>query len=420
MPQSARDTSIVTYRAKRDFAATPEPKPPRRSGGKALRFVVQKHDARRLHWDFRLEHDGVLWSWAVPKGPPSTPPTSGWRCGSRTTRSTTPNSTAPSRKATTAPARWRSGTPAPGTPLGDPAADLAAGELKFRLQGKRLSGGFVLVRMKPRGRERAENWLLIKEHDAAEQPGADAAALEARPAPKSRKVPDKAKARRRAAAARRPARHRRRPEARSLAAPEARRRCPGGRRRAGSAAGAARSRQLATLVEEPPGGRRVAQRGEVRRLPPAGPQARPRRAADHPQWPRLVCQAAGHRPRRRPAEARPPAAGRRAGGAAAGWAFVLRRACRRRCPMAATASGLFLYVFDLLHLDGWDLRDCRLADRKAALQPLDRLARRAALQRPPGRRDAARPPPGLRDGAGGHHLQACRRTLSRRPGPATG
>ena len=69
MPQSARDTSIVTYRAKRDFSATPEPKPTRRSGGKALRFVVQKHDARRLHWDFRLEHDGVLWSWAVPKGP---------------------------------------------------------------------------------------------------------------------------------------------------------------------------------------------------------------------------------------------------------------------------------------------------------------------------------------------------------------
>ena len=82
--------------------------------------------------------------------------------------------------------------------------------------------------------------------------------------------------------------------------------------------------------------------------------------------------------------------------------------------------GLFLYLFDLLHLDGWDLRDCRLADRKAALQPLDGWAWRAAVQRPPGRRDAARPPPGLRDGAGGHHLQACRRALPRGPDPRLG
>ena len=55
----------------------------------------------------------------------------------------------------------------------------------------------------------------------------------------------------------------------------------------------------------------------------------------------------------------------------------LRRCCRRRCPTAATA-GLFLYVFDLLHLDGWDLRDCRLTDRKAALQPLATGAVRCA------------------------------------------
>jgi bifunctional non-homologous end joining protein LigD len=74
MPRTstARDTSIRTYRAKRDFSVTREPAPEAhvsKNGGPI--FVVQKHQAQRagLHWDFRLEHGGVLWSWAVRKGP---------------------------------------------------------------------------------------------------------------------------------------------------------------------------------------------------------------------------------------------------------------------------------------------------------------------------------------------------------------
>ena len=67
----ARDTSIRTYRAKRDFSVTSEPPPGSSTGKGAPIFVVQKHAAHRagLHWDFRLEHGGVLWSWAVRKGP---------------------------------------------------------------------------------------------------------------------------------------------------------------------------------------------------------------------------------------------------------------------------------------------------------------------------------------------------------------
>ena len=66
---------LATYRAKRDFAATPEPggAPPPAEEASALRFVVQEHHARRLHWDLRLEHDGVLVSWALPKGVPPDP-----------------------------------------------------------------------------------------------------------------------------------------------------------------------------------------------------------------------------------------------------------------------------------------------------------------------------------------------------------
>ncbi|HYP79745.1 MAG TPA: DNA polymerase ligase N-terminal domain-containing protein, partial [Steroidobacteraceae bacterium] len=66
---ATQDSSLGLYNRKRDFTHTPEPKGVRARAGKALQFVVQKHAARRLHYDFRLEFDGVLKSWAVPKGP---------------------------------------------------------------------------------------------------------------------------------------------------------------------------------------------------------------------------------------------------------------------------------------------------------------------------------------------------------------
>ena len=146
------------YARKRDFARTPEPSGAARRPGAAgsAIFVVQKHAARRLHWDFRLERDGVLWSWAVPRGPSMDP---------RHKRLAVQVEDHPVEYATfegSIPAGnygagavelWDRGH---WTPLGDdPEADLRRGELKFTLDGGRLRGGFVLVRLKPKAGERA-------------------------------------------------------------------------------------------------------------------------------------------------------------------------------------------------------------------------------------------------------------------------
>ena len=180
---ASRDTSIATYRARRDFTVTAEPAPPEAAEGDASAeaiFVVQKHDATRLHWDFRLEHGGVLWSWAVPRGPSLDPHDK--RLAVHVEDHPVPyaefHGTIPEGQYGAGTVEtWDRGT---WRPLGeDAAADLARGELKFELAGTRLHGKFVLIRLKPRPREHAENWLLIKEHDQFEREGIDAAALEA-------------------------------------------------------------------------------------------------------------------------------------------------------------------------------------------------------------------------------------------------
>src|SRR5271166_229778 len=178
------DTSIRAYRAKRDFTASSEPPPSTRRGkAGAPIFVVQKHQAHRagLHWDFRLEHNDVLWSWAVRKGPSMDPAdkriavhVEDHPLDYADFQGTIPDGQYGAGTVET----WDRGT---WEPLVDPDGGLRDGEIKFVLSGQRLHGKFTLVRLKPKPgqRGRQDNWLLIKGHDSEEKPGADAEALEA-------------------------------------------------------------------------------------------------------------------------------------------------------------------------------------------------------------------------------------------------
>ncbi|MBV8476121.1 MAG: hypothetical protein JOZ36_05605 [Acidobacteria bacterium] len=176
---------LEEYRRKRRFEATPEP-PPKIAKNGGNRFVVQMHRATRLHYDFRLEMDGVLKSWAVPKGPSLDPadkrlamqvedhpvsyfdfegiiPEGNYGAGTVMV--------------------WEVGTWQPLSPVpvdgkyvpatGEQAQEmLGKGDLKFRLQGKRLKGDFALVHIKSRrGGSKGNEWLLIKKKDEFAVPG---------------------------------------------------------------------------------------------------------------------------------------------------------------------------------------------------------------------------------------------------------
>jgi bifunctional non-homologous end joining protein LigD len=171
--------ALEEYQRKRRFEETPEPPAKVEKKGKN-RFVVQKHDATRLHYDFRLEMEGVLKSWAVPKGPSLDPadkrlamqvedhpvsyfdfegniPEGNYGAGSVMV--------------------WDVGTWQPLSPVqvegkyvpgteAEAAAMIAKGDLKFRLNGKRLKGDFALVKMKGRRPgSKGNEWLMIKKHD---------------------------------------------------------------------------------------------------------------------------------------------------------------------------------------------------------------------------------------------------------------
>ena len=165
--------ALEEYKRKRDFKQTPEP-PPKLGKGKQRRFVVQKHRATRLHYDFRLEMEGVLKSWAVPKGPSLDP------ADKRLAMQVEDHPVSYFDFEGIIPAGnygagtvmvWDMGT---WEPLGDAAETLMKGDLKFRLDGQKLKGEFALVHIKSRRPDsKGTEWLLIKHRDAYVQPGYD-------------------------------------------------------------------------------------------------------------------------------------------------------------------------------------------------------------------------------------------------------
>jgi bifunctional non-homologous end joining protein LigD len=157
---------IETYNRKRDFTKTKEPRG-RRLSGKGDSFVVQKHEASRLHWDFRLELDGVLKSWAIPKGPSLDP--SEKRLAMRTEDHPLDYG---DFEGTIPKGEYGGGTvmlwdvgrwiPQPGK---DPSKTIEEGHLHFTLEGERMKGEWVLFRLNPRKGERGEPWMLKKVSD---------------------------------------------------------------------------------------------------------------------------------------------------------------------------------------------------------------------------------------------------------------
>lgn len=162
---AAPANKLGEYRSKRDFSKTAEPSGSSQKAPGA-RFVVQHHWARRDHFDFRLEIDGVLKSWAVTKGPSARPATK--RLAVRTEDHPVDYATfegvIPQGEYGGGTVQlWDRGAFEPLSP--DPVAAIDNGGLKVRLYGERMKGEWALVRMKPRNGETRENWLLVKDRD---------------------------------------------------------------------------------------------------------------------------------------------------------------------------------------------------------------------------------------------------------------
>ena len=361
--------ALEEYRRKRDFRqdAGAGGSARRRNGRRTrgLSFVIQKHAARRLHYDFRLELDGVLKSWAVPKGPSLDPgekrlavhvedhpldyggfegviPEGEYGGGTVLL--------------------WDRGTWAPLN--SDPEAAYRKGSLKFTLHGEKLHGNWALVRMGGKAAsERHENWLLIKERDEEAVPQQRRRRRRRQPAQR-RDRPVDGRDRRRprpglafepataseTAAGCRPSRCRSHPPA------------PAKRR------DARKNRSRSSRRWSRPGARGagMAARDQIRRLPAARPHRGRRGPADHPQRSRLDRQISG--------------AGADASASCRSTAALIDGELVHLEPDGTTSfaglqdaissgktDALMFFAFDLLYRDGWDLTGAALEDRKAAL-----------------------------------------------------
>jgi bifunctional non-homologous end joining protein LigD len=350
-----RDTSISTYRAKRNFAVTAEPAPGPARQMSAPMFVVQKHHAHRagLHWDFRLEHGGVLWSWAVRQGPSLDP------ADRRMAVHVEDHPIAYAEfQGTIADGEYGAGqveTWDRGTweALEDPEKGMRKGSLRFVLSGQRLHGRFTLARLSQRDRKKPEGWFLIKGHDEFARAGVDAVDLE-KETPLSQTTTSKSRGRSNAegATAARETGPKRPPAKGTVRAPMPSTQEP----------------QLCATAEEPPdsddwiteikfdGYRLIADvsDGTVRLLTCNGldwTSRLPSLAREIARLPMTSAMLDGELVSLRPDGVS---------------SFPGLQAALK----AGRDDKLIFYAFDLLHLDGWDLRRCGQLDRKRLLNGL--------------------------------------------------
>ena len=360
---------LKEYHRKRDFAITPEPRgKEKKKEGRS--FVIQKHAATRLHYDFRLEMEGVLKSWAVPKGPSLDPK------DKRLAMMTEDHPVEYGDFEGIIPRGqygggtvllWDHGT---WKPIEDPHAGLRKGNLKFRLNGEKLHGGFALVKIKGRdARESEKTWLLIKEKGEGVRPGYDVTEAEPRSVTTGRTMEQIAADRDRVwdsgvgevkvekvAARAKPAGRKKGVDASKL---------PGARK---APLPASLPAQLATAVTDPPDGDewlhemkfdgyRILSRlekGRVRLVSRNGKDWTER-------FPSVAEAIAGLGVERAVFDGE--VAVLLAGGKTSFQAL-------QNYMGGAGGGQLVYYVFDLLHLDGYDLSGVALEARKAALQGL--------------------------------------------------
>ena len=171
---------LASYKAKRNFAVTPEPAEGGEAAAAGLQFVIQKHWASRLHYDFRLELDGVMLSWAVPKGPSYD--TADKRMAVKTedhpiSYNQFEGMIPPKQYGAGKVVIWDKGI---SVPVGDPHEGLKSGDLKFDLHGHKLRGRWVLVKIKSR-EEKQNAWLLIKERDEFVRPASEFSVVDEMP-----------------------------------------------------------------------------------------------------------------------------------------------------------------------------------------------------------------------------------------------
>lgn len=338
---------LSDYRKKRDFSRTSEPPGAPAEAG-ASRFVVHKHSATADHYDLRLEVDGVLKSWAVPKGPSLNP------ADKRLAVETEDHpleyidfeGVIPEGEYGGGPMIvWDTGVWAP---MGDVDKSLSSGSFKFRLAGEKLNGGWMLARLKPKPGEGKRNWLLFKERDQAADMTLDILAARPESVKTGRRIEELLAPPKPAAAARpKPAKLKgavRAPLPDTMAL------------------------QLATRAERPPEGEEwlheikldgyrtmaLVEDGEVRLITRGGLDWTKRYGALADAFRALPCRQA----------------------AIDGEVVVLddkgisRFAALQDALSAKASDRLLFYAFDLLHLDGWNLEKVPLLQRKETLAQL--------------------------------------------------